>query len=89
MYKRFEYIMFDGFTDYEAYITPHEVANLLNEFHEKNKKLLRKNGAMEEEIECLSEENKQLKQQVKQLQHWNKCLAEKRHQELSYNCSDR
>ena len=30
----------------------------------------------------LQEENEQLKQQVKQLQHWNKCLAEKRHNEL-------
>ncbi len=32
----------------------------------------------------LINENEQLKQQIKQLQHWNKCLAEKRHQELSY-----
>ena len=28
------------------------------------------------------DENEQLKQQVKQLQHWNRCLAEKRHNEL-------
>ncbi len=27
-------------------------------------------------------ENEQLKQQNKQLKHWNKCLAEKRHKEL-------
>ena len=33
-------------------------------------------------LNALNEENEQLKQQVKQLQHWNKCLAEKRHQEL-------
>jgi len=36
----------------------------LNELHEKNKLLLRKNGAMEEEIECLSDENEQLKESV-------------------------
>ncbi len=30
----------------------------------------------------LEKENEKLKQQVKQLQHWNKCLAEKRHNEL-------
>lgn len=34
----------------------------------------------------LETENEQLKQQVKQLQHWNKCLAEKRHQELKGDC---
>ena len=32
----------------------------------------------------LYEENEQLKQQIQQLKHWNRCLAEKRHQELSY-----
>ena len=51
----------------------------------------------------LADENEQLKQQISQLRHWNKCLAEKRHQELHYhnykeiedllnpkmNCSDR
>ena len=42
-----------------------------------------------EVLNGLSEENGQLREQVKQLQHWNKCLAEKRHQELSYNCNDR
>ena len=31
----------------------------------------------------LKEENEQLKQQIQQLQHWNKCLAEKRHKELN------
>ena len=82
MYKRFEYIMFDGFTDYESYITPHEVANLLNEFHEENRRY-------KSQLNDLKKENEQLKEQVKQLQHWNKCLAKKRHQELSYNCSDR
>lgn len=30
----------------------------------------------------LKEENEQLKQQIQQLKHWNKCLAEKRHNEL-------
>ena len=30
-------------------------------------------------------ENKYLKQEISQLKHWNKCLAEKRHQELSYH----
>lgn len=30
----------------------------------------------------LNDENEQLKQKIKQLQHWNKCLAEKRHNEL-------
>ena len=38
-----------------------DVCSLLNELHEKNKELQRKNGAMEEEIECLSEEKEQLK----------------------------
>ena len=37
-----------------------EVCELLNELHEKNKLLLQRNGAMEEEIECLSEEIKDL-----------------------------
>ena len=39
-------------------------------------------------LNSLSDENEQLKQQVKQLQQWNKCLAEKRHQELPYNNYD-
>ena len=38
----------------------------LNQLEEENKLLLRKNGAMEEEIECLSEENKQLRNEVKE-----------------------
>lgn len=33
-------------------------------------------------LNSLLKENEQLKQQIKQLQHWNKCLAEKRHNEL-------
>ena len=41
-----------------------ECAKLLNELHEENKHLLRRNGAMEEEMECLSEENEQLKKQL-------------------------
>lgn len=32
----------------------------------------------------LVDENEQLKQQIQQLQHWNNCLAKKRHQEQSY-----
>ena len=31
----------------------------------------------------VKKENEQLKQQIQQLQHWNKCLAEKRHKELN------
>ena len=42
------------------------LCDLLNELYEENKKLLRRNGAMEEEIECLSDENGQLKAQLKQ-----------------------
>ena len=37
-----------------------------------------------EELNQIADENEQLKQQIQQLQHWNKCLAQKRHQELSY-----
>lgn len=37
--------------------------NLLNNLHEENQSLLRRNGEMEEEIECLSEENEQLKRE--------------------------
>lgn len=37
-----------------------------------------------DKLNQLYEENEQLKQQIQQLQHWNNCLAEKRHQELSY-----
>jgi hypothetical protein len=33
--KRFEYIMFDGFTDNGEYIMPHQVAEILNEQHEQ------------------------------------------------------
>ena len=43
-----------------------------------------KDHAIDFKADCvrLEKENEQLKQQVKQLQHWNKCLAEKRHNEL-------
>ena len=33
-------------------------------------------------LNMLHRENEELKQRIKQLEHWNKCLAEKRHQEL-------
>ena len=32
-------------------------------------------------LNTLHEENEQLKQEISQLRHWNKCLAEKRHEE--------
>ena len=38
-YKRFEYISFDGFTDNGEYLTPYQVAELLNDFHKENKEL--------------------------------------------------
>ena len=38
-----------------------EIVEKLNELSEENKLLLRRNRTIEEEIECLSEENKQLK----------------------------
>ena len=37
-----------------------------------------------DKLNSILDENEQLEQQMQQLQHWNKCLAEKRHQELSY-----
>ena len=61
-----------------------EVVELLNELYEENKELQRhldvmRSGALTDDkrIKELYDENEQLK-------HWNKCLAEKRHQELSY-----
>ena len=44
---------------------------------EENQSLLRKNGAMEEEIECLSEENKQLQNTIARLQLINNKLRDK------------
>ena len=49
----------------------------LNELSEENQSLLRKNGAMEEEIECLSEENKQLQNTIARLQLINNKLRDK------------
>ena len=47
MNRRFEYVMFDGFIDnknYEKeYISPHEVANILNEQHETIEQLKQQN----------------------------------------------
>lgn len=37
--KRFNYVAFDGFEDNEEYISPHQVVELLNEFHEENEQL--------------------------------------------------
>ena len=48
-------------------IDAEEVEELLNNFHEENQHLRRRCGAMQEEIEILSEENKQLKQEVELL----------------------
>ena len=36
-------------------------------------------------LNSYDKENKYLKQEISQLKHWNKCLAEKRHQELHYH----
>ena len=62
--KRFTINTLDGsidLRDNNEVMTYKQVVDLLNELHEENILLLRKNGVMEEEIECLSEENKQLK----------------------------
>ena len=40
--KRFKYTAFDGFEDYEKYITPYKVVTLLNEYYEENKELKRR-----------------------------------------------
>lgn len=37
--KRFEYVRCDGFEDNGKYISPYEVADLLNKFYEENKQL--------------------------------------------------
>ena len=50
----------DGFQD---------LCEMLNELHEKNLILVRKNGAMEVEIECLSEENEQCKMMIATLRN--------------------
>lgn len=39
-------------------------------------------------LNALCDENEQLRQQIEQLHHWNKCLAEKRHQEVQYKYYD-
>lgn len=52
--KRFEYIMFDGFTDTmsdEEYINPHQVARLLNEFYEENEQLKRELTSLRVELD--------------------------------------
>lgn len=69
-YKRFEYIAFDGFTDHEAYITPHKVANLLNEFYEKNQELVTEN-------EQLKKRNDFLKKQLDRVCSENEMMGDK------------
>lgn len=39
-------------------------------------------GEIDNVLNSLSDENDQLKKEISQLRHWNKCLAEKRHNEL-------
>ena len=51
------YFVVDSIANVESFV------ERLNELHEENKHLLRRNGAMEEEIECLSEENEQLRKE--------------------------
>lgn len=66
-----------------------KIEKLLNEQHEQiedlkdtNVRCCNEYSYFHKRMMELEKENEQLKQQVKQLQHWNKCLAEKRHQEL-------
>ena len=53
---------YSGVYDNGEQLTNFEVVKLLNELHEEKQHLQRRCGAMQEEIEILSEENKQLKQ---------------------------
>ena len=47
--------------EFPVYACFQKIIDKMNELAEENRILLRKNGAMEEEIECLTEENDQLK----------------------------
>lgn len=87
----------DGkFVAYLNSIDGFRIANKLSVLTEENEQLKQTNQKLYDklqeevsyvslkmgEVSILERENEQLKEQVKQLQHWNKCLAEKRHQEL-------
>ena len=68
--KRFEYIMFDGFTDNlsdEEYISPHQVAKLLNQLWEENKQLQSSNMEYEDALARLEEELKDCKEAMKRM----------------------
>lgn len=76
--------------DYPVVYTTHKITNEYsfelkimakdeNTLNEVMKMLKGEIGKQQEEIEILSEENEQLKREIQQLRHWNKCLAEKRH----------
>ena len=60
------YFVVDSIANVESFV------GRLNELHEEKSLLLRKNGAMEEEIECLSEENQSLKKKLEFFNELNK-----------------
>ena len=51
--KRFKYTAFDGFEENGEYITPHQVATLLNEYYEENKQLKRRLMIAEDKVKGL------------------------------------
>lgn len=65
-----------------------EVVDLLNEISDENKGLLKDVYFYKRKREQLFRENEQLKQEIKQLKHWNKCLSEKRHDELKRSVNE-
>ena len=60
-----------------------EICNELNKFAEENEELKSDKNDLITALQLAIDKNEQLKQQIKQLQHWNNCLAEKRHKELN------
>ena len=79
--KRFTtngYYIFDHYKDDQWLVNEVEADLIVDKMNNLDLKARERSKALSK----LQKENEQLKQQVKQLQHWNKCLAEKRHQEL-------
>jgi len=79
----------------EDYIySKHSVCRLLNHLHQENQQWKEKlSNAIDiarlnqnDVMEFLAE-NRKLKEENEQLKHWNKCLAEKRHEEKGHNAS--
>lgn len=62
----------------------YDVVDVLNELHEEKEQLQHDATILIQSNQDYRKENEQLKQEIIQLRHWNKCLAEKRHQEISY-----